>query len=115
MTDVVTLEGAEHYLWGGDCDGWHLLKSPGLSVIQERVPPARGEVPHYHEHAQQFFYVLAGEATLELEGRIVRVLPNQGCAVPPRVRHVLRNDGTEDLVFIVMSAPPSHGDRVIVD
>ena len=40
-------ETAEHYAWGSVCDGWHLLKHPELSVIQERVPPGVGEVKHY--------------------------------------------------------------------
>jgi hypothetical protein len=37
--EIVSLENAEHYNWGGACDGWHLLKSAALSVIQESVPP----------------------------------------------------------------------------
>ena len=37
------IDTAEHYTWGGVCDGWHLLKDPTLSVIQERVPPGAGE------------------------------------------------------------------------
>jgi hypothetical protein len=43
--DIAT---AEHYVWGDVCDGWHLVKSPSLSVIQERVPPGGAEVKHYH-------------------------------------------------------------------
>ena len=64
MTDVVSQQNAEHYIWGGDCDGWHLLKSLGLSFIQERVPPGRREVRHYHLLAHQFFFVLSGSANL---------------------------------------------------
>ena len=112
MADVVSEQDAEHYVWGGDCDGWHLLKSPGLSVIQERVPPGRCEVRHYHQQAHQFFFVLSGRATLEVDGHILTLTARQGCSVPAKVPHQLINEDAEDLVFLVISAPRSHGDRI---
>ena len=45
---VVSIENAEHYVWGEVCDGWHLLKRDDMSVIQERVPAGGAEVMHYH-------------------------------------------------------------------
>ena len=51
---------AEHYKWGESSDGWHLLKSDNLSVIEENVPPCEKEIRHVHVRAQQFFYVLEG-------------------------------------------------------
>ncbi len=115
MSKITRPETAEHYLWGEACDGWHLLKSPGLSVIQERVPQGCGEVRHYHRHAQQFSYILAGEATFEPDGKVLQLQPHQGCAVEPGVPHRLSNHGGEDLVFLVVSAPMSHDDKVPVD
>jgi len=105
-------ENSERYSWGGACDGWHLLKSPGLSVIEERVPPGASETRHFHQRAQQFFYVLSGGAVMELENSEVVLGPRQGLAVPPGAPHRLINRGSSDLVFLVISAPPSHGDRV---
>jgi hypothetical protein len=49
----VDVHRAEYYSWGGVCDGWHLLKHPDLSVIQERVPAGAGEVRHYHMRARR--------------------------------------------------------------
>ena len=115
MQRPVSTKNAEHYIWGGTCEGWHLLKHPGLSVIQERVPPGGREVPHYHRYAQQFFYVLAGEAIIELAEGIVRLAPGQGYAVTAGVRHQLRNEGETTLEFLVISAPHAHGDRVLAD
>lgn len=43
MTNPIRLENAEHYLWGTHCEGWHLVRAPELSVIQERVPPGECE------------------------------------------------------------------------
>ncbi len=111
---ILSQENAEHYTWGAACDGWHLLKSNGLSVIQERVPPGGAEVSHYHQLSHQFFFVLAGEATIEVGGDTFLIKPQQGISVPPTVPHRLRNQGREALSFIVVSAPMSHGDRVLV-
>lgn len=52
---ITSAENAEHYIWGDHCDGWHLLKTERLSVIQERMPPGTAEQRHYHERAQQLF------------------------------------------------------------
>lgn len=107
-------ETAEHYVWGGVCDGWHLLKHPELSVIQERVPPGAGEVKHYHSRARQFFYVLSGTATLEFDGKEVSFSAGQGVHVPPGVRHRFANTSNAEVVFIVVSSPPTAGDRTNV-
>jgi mannose-6-phosphate isomerase-like protein (cupin superfamily) len=112
--EVVSVENAEHYTWGGICDGWHLLKSSALSVIQERVPPGCAEVKHYHEKAHQFFFVLSGEATLEINDKKMVLGPQEGVSVPPNVSHRLLNETDQDLSFIVVSSPASHGDRVLV-
>ena len=110
---IVSNDNAEHYVWGDGCDGWHLAKSPGLSVIQERVPPGGAEVRHYHEKAEQFFYVQLGIATMETDEGIFEFGMNQGMHIPAGVSHRLRNSGDGDLVFLVISTPPSHGDRVV--
>lgn len=105
---------AEHYTWGEGCDGWHLLKQADLSVIEERVPPGAQEQRHYHNIARQFFYVLQGEAVLEVAGDRVVLQKHQGIEVPPGLPHQFRNESNQDVVFLVVSAPKAHGDRVVV-
>jgi len=100
---------------GRVCDGWHLLKSPALSVIQERVPPGGAETRHVHRQARQFFFVLSGEAVMELENKEVVLGPQDGIAVPPGSPHCLFNRGNMDLTFLVISAPPSYGDRITIE
>lgn len=107
----VSIANAEHYVWGDACDGWHLLKHPDLSVIQERVPPGVGEVKHYHLRARQFFYVLSGSAVVEWEQGAVALETGQGAHVPPGVAHRFVNASAAEVVFLVISAPPSHSDR----
>ena len=108
----VSIENAAHYTWGEGCDGWHLVRSESLSVIRERVPPGRGEVRHLHTFAEQFFYVLSGEASLEADGCLYTLQPGEGLHLPAGVAHQLTNRAGVDLHFLVTSTPPSHGDRV---
>lgn len=111
----VNTKNSEHYNWGNNCNGWHLLKSDNLSVIQEKVPPGGFEVKHYHNFSHQFFYVLKGTATIEIEGEIFSLNTFEGIEVKPGQSHHLRNESNIDLEFIVVSSPKSHGDRVNVE
>jgi len=104
---------AEHYSWATNCDGWHLVKDAALSVIEERMPPASFEELHSHPSAQQFFFILSGEVTMELECEEIRLHAGEGLHIPPRVRHRIRNQSREAARFLVISQPPSHGDRVV--
>ncbi len=103
---------AERYSWGENCDGWHLVRTPELSVIQERMPPGTNEVCHLHERTHQFFFAFAGEAVLEIDGREYRLHARQGCEVASGFAHQIFNNSAADLDFPVISQPPSHGDRI---
>jgi len=48
---IVNTENSEHYKWGSDSDGWHLLKSEDLSLIEENMPPNEKEERHYHNES----------------------------------------------------------------
>jgi mannose-6-phosphate isomerase-like protein (cupin superfamily) len=104
-------KNAEHYLWGDGCDGWHLLNRDDVSVIQERMPLGTSEQMHYHKIARQFFFVLDGRATMDVDGERVVLGKHQGIEIPPGVSHQLRNESSEDLSFLVFSVPKSHKDR----
>ncbi len=114
MVDAISTECAEHYVWGGTADGWHLVEDPSLSVIQERMPPGAAEVMHFHRRTRQFFYVLSGTATMEIDGRQGELGARQGLEVAPETPHQMRNDSPADVEFLVVSTLSSHGDRVSV-
>jgi len=109
---ITSTDNAEHYIWGSQCDGWHLLKSDSLSVIQERMPAGTSEQLHYHEHAQQLFYILSGIATFEIDGGLKTVNGGQSIRIQNKIKHRILNNGDADLHFLVISEPKSHGDRV---
>jgi mannose-6-phosphate isomerase-like protein (cupin superfamily) len=105
---------AKHYRWGQNCDGWHLVQSDSLSVIQEMMPPHAAEVRHKHSQSRQFFYILSGEATFEIDGEKKFLRSEQGIEIAPGAVHQVLNTSNSELHFLVISSPPSHGDRIDV-
>jgi len=108
----VSRENAEHYRWGVDCDAWYLVKDKQVSVIEEFMPPGAAEVRHHHERAQQFFYILTGEVLMEINGENVLIPAGSGVRILPGTRHQIRNPSCSPVRFLVISQPPSHGDRI---
>lgn len=109
---VIDQGNAEHYVWGEVNDGWHLLKHPGLSIIRERMVPGGAEVPHRHAKARQFFQVLAGELSIRTETAVLTIKAGQGSEIAPGLLHQAINGTNEPVEFLVVSMPPSHGDRI---
>lgn len=108
---LVSRENAEHYRWGVDCDGWHLVRDKNLAVIEEFMPPGSAEIRHYHAHAQQFFYILDGEVLMEVDGENTLIPAGHGIRILPGTRHQIRNPSSSAVRFLVISQPPSRGDR----
>ncbi len=111
---IVDSSNTEHYSWGINCDGWHLVKRDDLSIITERVSPGESEQRHFHNCSRQFFYILGGEAVIEVGGERKILYALQGIEIPPGVPHQFRNESSLEVTFLVISAPRSHGDRVAV-
>ena len=109
---VVSIENAEHYLWGQVSEGWHLLKRDDMSVIQERVPAGGAEVMHFHEAARQFFYILEGEGTMVFEDHEVLLRKGEGIEIAPQMKHQFKNQSDSVVHFLVISVPSTRGDRI---
>ena len=113
---IVSTANAEHYKWGGpqgtDCDGWYLVRTGELNIIEELMPPGASETLHHHVHARQFFFVLEGRLTLMVEHHDFLLGAGEGIEVAPGQLHQAINRGELPLRLIVTSQPPSHDDRV---
>lgn len=114
MMKKISIQNAEHYRWGNNCDGWHLLKTDSLNVIQESMPSGTYEQLHYHERAQQLFYILSGIAELEIEGEIVQLTAYESIHIPKGMKHRIRNKSEGDLSFLLISEPRAQNDRLNV-
>ena len=108
---VASRLNAPHYTWGDGCDGWHLVRDTAVSVIHEVMPPGTSEIPHLHSRARQFFYVLSGLATMQMQNELIDVRAGEGIEVEPGLTHQMRNQDERPLEFLVISVPPSAGNR----
>lgn len=102
----------KYYKWGEDCDGWNLVEENSLSVKMEKMPPFTTEQKHYHEYAQQFFFIIKGTAVFEIENEIVFVKQNEGIQILPMQKHKISNPENGDLEFILSSQPSTINDRI---
>lgn len=109
---MISKNNAEHYIWGEICDGWKLVNNSDMSVIHEKMPPGTMEERHFHQAAKQFFFILIGEAEIEVDGQIHRLKEHEGIEVSPKVPHQVFNRSEQDIEFLVISTPPTAGDRV---
>src|SRR5271168_2391536 len=101
---IIRTADAEHYTWGGpngtDCDGWHLVRTAELSVIEESMPAGASEVRHHHVRARQFFYVLAGELTIEIDGSEILLRASEGVEIGPGLSHQAINRSGAPVRFL---------------
>jgi len=109
---VISRDTAQHYIWGNNCDGWFLVCTPELNIIEERMPPATSESRHHHLYARQFFFVLEGELTMEIEGQVFTLRQAEGIEIAPGEAHQAMNRSGRAVRFLVTSHPQSHRDRV---
>jgi mannose-6-phosphate isomerase-like protein (cupin superfamily) len=112
MIKVSKQEALKHYQWGNGCDGWNFVDEQALSVKQERMPAGTAEVLHYHEKAQQFFFILKGIATFEIDGEIIVANEQEGIHIKPGQKHRISNNTDSAIEFILSSQPSTAGDRI---
>jgi mannose-6-phosphate isomerase-like protein (cupin superfamily) len=106
-----TKDNCEHYYWGELCEGWRFLDNKELNVTREIIPFGKGEKMHLHNKAQQFFYIISGTATFEIEGKPFTINADEGIEVLPGKKHSISNECEIPLEFIVISQPTTRGDR----
>lgn len=109
---IVSTKNAEYFSWGKNCDGWHLSKHPSASILQERMLPRTSEIRHYHNKTWQFFYILSGVATLEIDGVNYELHAQEGIEIAAPVPHNIINNTDEDVTYILISVPNLKDDRI---
>jgi mannose-6-phosphate isomerase-like protein (cupin superfamily) len=101
-----------HYTWGEGCDGWTFVDEDSLSIKLERMPPGTSETRHYHQFAQQFFYILKGVADFEIETEHHKVRQEEGIQIKAGQKHRISNTSSHDLEFLLCSQPSTRSDRI---
>jgi mannose-6-phosphate isomerase-like protein (cupin superfamily) len=101
-----------HYKWGGNCDGWNLMSKANVSIKQELMPTMTSEKLHFHHYAEQFFFILKGQATFFIENENLVVDENCGLYINAGQKHKIINKGIDELEFILFSFPSTQNDRI---
>lgn len=109
---IIDKSNTKHYIWGDNCDSWVLNDTTNLSVKLESMPAGTKESLHYHEKAQQFFFILKGIATFYLDEQSYILTAQQGIRVQPGQQHFIVNETTDILEFLVISEPSTNNDRI---
>jgi mannose-6-phosphate isomerase-like protein (cupin superfamily) len=65
---------------------------------------------HKHDHDDEFFFVLSGRFIIDLEGRSVELLPNQGFTVPKGELHRTRAPERSVILMVETAAIVPTGD-----
>lgn len=108
---VISKATAEKYKWGDQCEAWVLLDKPELSIKQERMPGETSEILHEHCKAQQFFYILHGQAKMKINNESYQLKAGEGIHIASGCKHKIINESKEELEFLVISEPTTKGDR----
>jgi uncharacterized cupin superfamily protein len=77
------------------------LKRAVLQIA--RVPPGKESfLPHWHEHDEEFLYILSGRGRAEIGDEVFEVGPGDFMGFPPGgPAHHLMNPYDEDLVYLM--------------
>jgi len=105
-------ENSEHYMWGNQCDSWILKNTHNLSIKQEKMPSGTSEKLHYHNVAEQFFYMLKGVAVFYMNEEKFFVNQGESISIEPGSKHFISNESTEEIEFLVISNPSTDHDRI---
>lgn len=74
------------------------------SLAEATLPAGGATDRHYHKLSEEFYYVLEGVGTMEVEGREAEVGPGDAILIPADAWHQIR--AREPMRFLCCCAPP---------
>jgi mannose-6-phosphate isomerase-like protein (cupin superfamily) len=85
------------------------------SLAEARLAPGAATVPHHHAATEEIYYILSGTAEMTLGQETRPVGPGDAIAIPPGVRHTIRNTSAAELVFLCTCAPGYEHDDTFLE
>jgi mannose-6-phosphate isomerase-like protein (cupin superfamily) len=109
--DVRSLAAAEPFV---TADGSTIRELCGLptggtanqSLAEATLEPGQATQRHYHGESEEIYFVLEGEAEMELDDDRARVEAGQAIPIPPGAWHQIRNVGERPLRILCCCSPP---------
>jgi quercetin dioxygenase-like cupin family protein len=77
----------------------------GAAVFVCTVAPEGGPPAHYHQHTDEFFYLLEGELDVWIGGRHVKLWPGMSATLPRSVVHRYDNLGERPAKVLIVVTP----------
>ncbi len=74
------------------------------SLAEASLSAGQATVRHYHEDAEEIYFILTGSGIMELDGEERPVNPGDAILIPPGARHQIR--AAEDLRLLCCCSPP---------
>jgi mannose-6-phosphate isomerase-like protein (cupin superfamily) len=79
------------------------------SLAEATMTPGQSTDRHYHKLCEEFYFLLAGTALMEIDGETRDVAPGDAILIPPGARHQIT--AKTNLRFLCCCAPPyDHAD-----
>ena len=79
------------------------------SLAEATMAPGQFTQRHYHINTEEFYFLIEGQALMEVDGFIQNVGPGDAILIPPGARHQIT--AQTQLRFLCCCAPPySHSD-----
>lgn len=79
------------------------------SLAEASIPAGSATDRHYHKRSEEFYFLLEGEGTMEIDGETCPVAPGDAILIPPGAWHQIT--ASTALRFLCCCAPPyAHDD-----
>ncbi len=85
------------------------------SLAEATLPPGGRTDRHHHRLAEEMYYLLEGEALMEIDGEERVVVPGDAVLIPPGARHQITNTGIGHLTFLCTCSPPWTAEDTYLD
>jgi mannose-6-phosphate isomerase-like protein (cupin superfamily) len=84
------------------------------SLAEAVVPVGQPTERHYHKLSEEFYFILEGQGTMEIDGEQLPVGPGDAILIPAGAWHQIT--AAQTLRFLCCCAPPySHDDTYFAD
>ena len=74
------------------------------SLAEAFVPVGQPTERHYHKLSEEFYFILEGQGTMEIDGETCNVSPGDAILIPPNAWHQIT--AAQPLRFLCCCAPP---------
>jgi mannose-6-phosphate isomerase-like protein (cupin superfamily) len=74
-------------------------------MIEVILPPGKGSLLHYHPEVEEVYYLLWGEAEMEVDGQVEMVGPGDVVVIPPGSTHHIRSLSDKEVILLATCAP----------